>query len=106
MPISPSAVIVAYALFLIVGGIVGWRKSGSRVSLTASLISAALLSIAYRISLNSPFAGYLMAAIIAFALALVFFRRFRKTKKFMPAGMMLILSTLVCLVMAWFTIFA
>ena len=102
----PSSVILAYAVFLIAGGYVGWRKSGSRISLTASLVSAAFLSIAYRISWDSPVAGYRMAAVIAFALAVMFFLRFRKTKKFMPAGMMLILSSLVSAVLVWFSLSA
>src|SRR6266478_8565073 len=52
-----SAVILSYAGLLVVGGVIGWRVSGSRISLTSSLISAALLAVAYRISLGSPFAG-------------------------------------------------
>lgn len=99
-----SAVILIYAFLLLVGGIIGWRVSGSRISLTSSLISAALLAAAYRISLGSPFSGRLMATLVATALEVVFAMRFRKTKKFMPSGMMLIVSGVVMVILAWSTI--
>lgn len=96
-----SAVILTYAGLLVIGGIIGWRISGSRISLTSSLASAALLSVAYRISSSEPRSGYLMAAIIALALAILFAFRLRKTKKFMPSGMMLLLSAVVTIILAW-----
>ena len=99
-----SAVILIYAALLVAGGYVGWRKSGSRISLTAGLISAALLSVAFRVVWYSPRAGYLMADIVAIALSIMFSLRFRKTKKFMPAGMMLVVSDVVAVILAWSTI--
>ena len=99
-----SAVILGYAGLLVAGGIIGWRVSGSRISLTSSLISAALLAAAFRISLGSPFAGRLMAALVATALEAVFALRLSKTRKFMPSGMMLILSGIVMFILAWSTI--
>jgi uncharacterized membrane protein (UPF0136 family) len=99
-----SAVILGYAGLLVVGGFIGWRVSGSRISLTSSLISAALLAAAYRISLGSPFAGRLMAMIVATALEAVFAMRLSKTRKFMPSGMMLIVSGVVMVILAWSTI--
>ena len=94
-----SIATIAYAAILIAGGIVGWRVSGSRISLTMSLASAALLAVAYRISLTSPAGGSLMGAIVALALTVVFALRLRKTGKFMPAGMMLALSAIVALLL-------
>src|SRR5581483_4297674 len=90
-----AIVILTYAALLVIGGVIGWRVGGSRMSLTSSLISAALLSIAYRISRIEPRAGILMAAVVAFALAVLFVFRLRKTRKFMPSGMMLALSAAV-----------
>lgn len=99
-----SAVILGYAGLLVLGGIIGWRVSGSRISLTSSLISAALLAVAYRISLTRPIAGQAMATLVAAALAVLFAFRLRKTKKFMPSGMMLIVSGIVMVILAWCTI--
>ena len=98
-----SAVILTFAAILVVGGFIGWRKSGSRISLTSSLISAVLLSIAYRLSLSSPAGGTLMGALVALALTALFAWRLRKTKKFMPSGMMLLLSLAVSVILAWST---
>lgn len=98
-----SIVILTYAALLVVGGIIGWRVGGSRMSLTFSLISAALLSVAYRISREEPRQGLLLATVVAFALAVVFVFRLRKTRKFMPSGMMLAVSAIVALILAWST---
>jgi uncharacterized membrane protein (UPF0136 family) len=103
MPGFTSVVILSYAVLLVVGGIVGWRVSGSRISLTSSLISAALLSAAFRISRASPRGGYALAAFVAMVLAVFFAFRLRKTKKFMPSGMMLIVSGVVTAILAWST---
>jgi uncharacterized membrane protein (UPF0136 family) len=97
------AIVVVYGSLLVVGGVIGWRVSGSRVSLTASLASAALLAVAYRISLSNAFGGYLLATAVALGLAVVFSRRLRKTKKFMPSGMMLAVSSVAALLLAGIT---
>jgi len=99
-----SVVILAYTALLVAGGIVGWRVSGSRISLTSSLLSALLLSIAYRLSQSTPAGGYLMGAIVALGLAALFTLRLRKTKKFMPSGMMLLVSFAVAVILAWSTV--
>lgn len=96
-------VILTYAALLVLGGIIGWRVGGSRTSLTSSLISAALLSVAYRISREEPRVGFLIATVVALALAVVFVFRLRKTGKFMPSGMMLALSAIVAVILAWST---
>jgi uncharacterized membrane protein (UPF0136 family) len=98
-----AGVILAYAGILIAGGFVGWRFSGSRISLTAGLASAALLAIAYRLALSYLLAGYLLAALVSLGLTVMFGLRFRKTKKVMPAGMMLAVSAVVLAVLGWLT---
>lgn len=56
-----AAVVLAYAGILIGGGFAGWKLSGSRISFTAGLGSAALMAIAYRIAFFHLLAGYLLA---------------------------------------------
>ncbi len=96
-----AAAILIYAAVLVIGGVVGWRLSGSRMSFTASLTSAALLTTAYSLSHSSSFGGYLMAAIVSLALGILFAVRFRKTGKFLPAGMMLLVSLAVVILFGW-----
>jgi uncharacterized membrane protein (UPF0136 family) len=97
------AILWVYGGILVVGGIIGWRLSGSRISLTASLASAALLVVAYRLALTNAFGGYLLATAVAMALTIIFSRRLRKTKKFMPSGLMLAVSGLAALALAAIT---
>jgi uncharacterized membrane protein (UPF0136 family) len=97
------AIFWVYGGILIVGGVIGWRLSGSRISLTAGLASAAMLAVAYRLTLINAFGGYLLATAVALALAIVFSRRLRKTKKFMPSGLRLSVSGLVALALAAIT---
>ena len=101
-----SATILIYAAVLVIGGVVGWRLSGSRMSFTASLVSAALLTTAYRLSHSSSFGGYLMAAIVSLGLVILFALRFRKTGKFLPSGMMLLVSLVVVILLGWTTALA
>lgn len=96
-----TTVMLAYAVTLVIGGLGGWRVSGSRLSFTAGLGSAAALAVAYRISLTMPFGGYLLAAIIAAVLAIVFSLRLQKTKKILPSGLLLLLSAVTAMVMGW-----
>lgn len=97
-----AVVVLAYAGILIGGGFAGWKLSGSRVSFTAALGSAALLAIAYRIAFFHLLAGYLLAAVVSLALTVLFFLRFRKTRKVMPAGMMLVASGVALAIFGWF----
>ena len=96
-------VISVYGVILIVGGIVGWRLSGSRISLTASLASAALLAVAYRVAFFHLLAGYLLALLVLLGLTVLFGLRLRKTGKFMPSGMMLVVSGITFAILGWLT---
>jgi len=79
-----------YIILLLVGGLFGFFKGKSKISLILSAVFAALLILtAVRGILDAPFARNL-ANILMAALLVVFAMRLAKTKKFMPAGMMLI----------------
>jgi uncharacterized membrane protein (UPF0136 family) len=92
----PLAIILigVYAVVVFVGGVMGFLKAGSKPSLIAGTVSAALLAVAFWMGQGTGNAvnGLWMAAGIAVLLAVVFLIRFLKTRGFMPSGMMLILS--------------
>jgi uncharacterized membrane protein (UPF0136 family) len=91
---TANLVLWIYIVLLVVGGLIGFLKAKSRVSLIMSVAFAALLSLcAAGIIFQYYVADILLAALLVF-----FGMRLTKTKKFMPAGMMLIL-TLVALVL-------
>ena len=93
-----NTVLWIYIVLLVVGGLIGFFKAGSKVSLQMAVIFAAALVLTaipnfFDYSLRHGLANVLMAVLL-----IVFAMRLAKTKKFMPAGMMLI-ATLVALVL-------
>jgi uncharacterized membrane protein (UPF0136 family) len=94
-------VLLLYAVLVIAGGVMGYVKARSKPSLISGLISGAALLIAWWISLAKSYsAGIGLAACLAIALLIVFGLRFRKTNKFMPAGLMAIVSLFCAIVFA------
>ncbi len=84
--------ILVYALLVTIGGIIGYVKAKSNQSLISGLGSGAALAIAWYVSIQNPMLGLALAALIALALLVVFALRFRSTSKFMPAGLLALLS--------------
>ncbi len=87
-----AVVLIIYALLMLLGGIVGYRAAGSRPSLFSGIISAILLFVALGWTRVSPRGGFLSAALIALVLAIVFVFRLRRTRAFLPSGLLLLVS--------------
>ena len=83
-----------YIVLLVVGGLVGFLKAKSQVSLIMSTAFAAALSLCALGIIFQPYVADILLAV----LLVVFALRLGKTKKFMPAGMMLVI-TLIALVL-------
>ena len=81
-------VLWVYIVFLLVGGLVGFLKAGSKISLIMALSFGAALVLC---ALGVIFKPY-VADILLAALLVVFGLRLSKTRKFMPAGMMLVVT--------------
>jgi uncharacterized membrane protein (UPF0136 family) len=82
--------ILGLAVIVLLGGVMGFVKAKSKPSLIAGVISALLLGACFYMSTTSLTNGLAGALIMTAVLDLVFAMRFKKTGKFMPAGMMLI----------------
>lgn len=85
-------VLWVYIILLVVGGLIGFFKAGSKVSLILSAAFAAMLVLCtidrfLEAGFRRGLANLLMAALLV-----VFAVRLTKTKKFMPAGMMLVVT--------------
>ncbi len=79
-----------YIVLLVVGGLIGFLKANSKVSLYMSCgFAAALVLCAVPNFLDVKFRAGL-ANILMATLLVVFAIRLAKTKKFMPAGLMLV----------------
>lgn len=77
--------ILLYGLLSLGGGILGYTKSGSKVSLISGSISGILLiGLGIMAILGNPWA-YTMSAVVVLLLIITFVVRFFKTRKFMPA---------------------
>jgi uncharacterized membrane protein (UPF0136 family) len=89
---NPNTILWIYIVLLVAGGLVGYLKAGSKASILTSVIFAALLILcSIHGILDAKFASAL--ADIILAVLLVFFGwRLSKSKKFMPNGLMLVLS--------------
>jgi uncharacterized membrane protein (UPF0136 family) len=83
-----------YIVLLLVGGLIGFVKAKSKVSLITSSVFAALLALTGIPGLFDLNFARVLATIIMAALLVVFAVRLGKTKKFMPSGLMLVITIL------------
>jgi len=87
-----NKVLWAYIVLLLVGGLIGFFKAKSKVSLITSAVFAAILVLAILPGVFQPaFARNLVNVILALLLV-AFAIRLAKTKKFMPSGLMLVVT--------------
>jgi uncharacterized membrane protein (UPF0136 family) len=87
-----NTVLWIYIVLLLVGGLIGFFKAKSKVSLITSAVFAAVLVLAVLPGIFQPaFARNLVNVILALLLV-VFAVRLAKTKKFMPSGLMLVVT--------------
>jgi uncharacterized membrane protein (UPF0136 family) len=87
---NPRTVLWVYIFLLMAGGLVGFLKAKSKASLIASMSFAAVLILC---ALGIVFQPY-MADVVLVILLLFFTMRLSKSKKFMPSGLMLVLTVL------------
>ncbi len=86
------AAALGYGILTLIGGIMGYVKAKSQASLISGLVSGSLLIFAGTAQLMGQSWGLILAAAISAALAIVFVVRLAKTRKFMPAGMLILAS--------------
>lgn len=90
--------ILVYALVVALGGIFGYLKAKSKMSLISGLVSGAALFAAWFVSRTAPPFGLGIATVISAVLVVVFITRLIRTRKFMPAGVMMFLSLVATIV--------
>jgi uncharacterized membrane protein (UPF0136 family) len=94
---------IVFGILTIVGGIIGYVKAGSTISLVAGSISGVLLLIAAWLIPEQQAAGLIMAVVVSLLLAGQFVPKFFRTFKMMPAGLMSVLSVvgIIVAIAAW-----
>lgn len=81
-----------------VGGVMGYKSAGSKVSLISGSVSGVILLVAGIASLLEQDWGLALGSIVSAILIIVFLSRLWKTRKFMPAGLMIIAGAIVLVV--------
>ncbi len=93
---KPEVILWIYIVLLLIGGLIGFLKARSKVSLIMSTIFAILLGICAVGRLPVVWSWVVLGL-----LGFVFFVRLLRTRKFMPSGMMLLVTLATILVMVW-----
>lgn len=103
MFLSTKIYFIVFGILTIAGGIMGYVKAGSTISLIAGAISGLLLLVAAFLLPSHVTAGLTIGLIVSLLLAAQFLPVFFRTGKMMPAGMMSLLSILgiVFAIAAW-----
>jgi uncharacterized membrane protein (UPF0136 family) len=84
-----TKVLWIYIILLLSGGLIGFFKAKSKVSLITSVVFAALLILTTLRGVFQPGFALGLANVILVVLLLVFTLRLARTKKFMPSGLIL-----------------
>ena len=84
-------IIIGYGIFLTLGAYFGW-KAGSSKSLIMGLGSAALVFLGFFLTTVNPRTGFLLLSLVGTVLTVTFVMRLLATHKFMPSGMLLIVT--------------
>lgn len=101
MPLMSTALFatLAYGILALAGGIFGYVKVKSKPSLISGTVSGILLLAAAIMQAMQVSGGLVFAIAVTAALVVVFTIRLVKTRKFMPAGLMLIAGIVTLVVM-------
>lgn len=84
--------ILIYGLVVLLGGVMGYVKVKSKVSLLAGVGSGIALLVAWFLSAQFPVVGLGLATLIGLILSIVFISRLLRTRSFMPSGLMMVFS--------------
>ena len=96
-----GGITAVYGLIVLVGGLFGHYKVGSRASLIAGLVCGILLLALSVGSWLGKRSATLLALILTFCLDAFFTYRFSHSLKFMPSGMMSLISLITLLLLAF-----
>ncbi len=92
---------IAYGILAIVGGIIGYTKVGSKISLISGSVSGLLLIVSGIIQLMGMNWGLIFSTVITTILVITFIIRLAKTRKMMPAGLMILTGIVAVAVMVY-----
>lgn len=83
-----------YAVLMLLGGIMGFVKGKSKASLIAGAGSAAAMGGCFFFFSQDAHTALIASIVVTGVLDAVFAMRLQKTKKFMPSGVLLIITAI------------
>ncbi|MFQ5847908.1 MAG: TMEM14 family protein [Candidatus Methylomirabilales bacterium] len=86
--------LLAYGVLLILGGVMGYAKGRSQASLLSGGVSGVVILGVFAWSLTAATAAMWLGAGVAALLTVVMGVRFMRSRKFMPAGVVVVASLL------------
>ncbi len=92
---------IAYGLFAIMGGIVGYTKAKSKISLFAGCGTGILLILGGILQIQGLTWGLIFSIVMSVFLIITFISRLLKTRKFMPSGLMIIAGFIALAMMGY-----
>jgi uncharacterized membrane protein (UPF0136 family) len=84
-----------YIILLLIGGLIGFFKGRSKVSLITSAVAAAVLVLTRLPGIFTPSFSRDLSDVVMAALLVIFAIRLAKSKRFIPSGLMLMLTVIV-----------
>ena len=93
-------ILIGYAVLMMFGGLMGFR-AGSKGSLYAGFGSGVALLVALGATFLAMGVGLAAGCVLAAILTLMFGQRLAKTGKFMPSGMLLVVSLLAAVLLGY-----
>lgn len=92
---SKGYLVIVYGLIILAGGVAGHIKAGSTASLVSGLIFGFLLSAAGIGMIKNSLLAFFSSTVLLSILTLFFAYRFYLTGKFMPPGLLMLLTLVV-----------
>lgn len=92
---------IAYGLFAIIGGIVGYTKAKSKISLFAGCGTGILLILGGIVQIQGLTWGLIFSIVMSVFLIITFISRLLKTRKFIPSGLMIIAGFIALAMMGY-----
>ena len=93
-----TSYLIFYGFILIIGGVIGRVRAGSKISLIAGVLSGILVLLGIFLLTIDLMIGFGLIAAVSGLITISFIIRLAKTGKFMPAGMLCLLSLIATIV--------